>query len=355
MRRSTGAVFLLAALLPFSMLSQPLRPPATAPDTSGRRWIIAYAGDSGRMPYSVANLTNLIAVLDTAGRPEGWLCDGAILVVIRSPSGRNYATWLGEPYATGADWEGYLDTLFDQGGVVSRLDSAVKQVTRRVGAPPHPFQVSVVALYPEPKAGSIRFLGGLYDLSTVDGRIAAASAYVDSAVRRFSSEAPHEVVLDGFYWLHESVHGDEERVVAGVADRIHAVGKRFFWIPFFSAWGVNRWKRMGFDEAWLQPNYFFHPELRASRIDSAVDIASRNGMGIELEFDGRLFTRAPDFGDRLMPYLDALRRTPAVRDRSVVIFEGSGALPRLGHQRDATYRALYCQLVRTLGSSESPC
>lgn len=355
MRRSADAVFLLAALLPFSTPSQPLRPSATAPDTSGRRWIIAYAGDSGRMPYTVANFTSLIAVLDTAGRPEGWLCDGVILVVIRSPSGRNYATWLGEPYATGADWEGYLDTLFVKGGLVSRLDSAVEGITRRVGSPPHPFKISVVTLFPEPKVGMLQFLGKEYDLSKVDDRIAAVSAYVDAAMQRFRLDAPRRLSLDGFYWLHESVHGEEERVVAGVADHVHSVGERFLWVPFFSAWGVDRWKRMGFDEAWLQPNYFFHPELPLSRVDSAAAIASSNDMGLEVEFDGRLFTRAADFAGRLAPYLDVLQRSGTLRTRSVVIYEGSGALPRLSHQRDAVHRALYCQLVRTLGSSQDPC
>ena len=307
------------------------------------------------MRYSVSDFTALIAVMDTAGRPEGWLCDGVMFVVIRDPSGRNFATWLGAPFATGADWERYLDTLFDAGGAVARLDSAVGLVARTVGPPPHPFAASVVTLYPEAKAKTITFFGTPYPVSSTAGRIAVASAYVDSAAARFRTAAVAHLALDGFYWLHESVHGEEEHVVSGVASRVHALGDRFLWVPFFSAWGVDRWRSMGFDEAWLQPNYFFHPELGLSRMDSAVARAMGNGMGLELEMDGRLFTRPADFGGRLTPYLDALDRSPGLARGPIVIYEGSGALPRLSKQRDPAHRQLYCRLVTSLWGPGARC
>jgi hypothetical protein len=307
------------------------------------------------MGYSSGDFVHLISVVDTAGRPEAWLFDGVMLVIIRSPTGHNFATWLGPPYATGSDWSTYLDTLFAAEGPLARLDSAVALVSRAVGKPARPFAVSLVALYPEPRSGQLEFLGRSYNTVTTDGSAGAVAAYLQFAAARFRRAKLSQLQLDSFYWLHESIWGNEARVVAAVSSTVHGMGKRFLWVPFYVASGVEAWKTFGFDEAWLQPNYFFHPNLSVGRMDSAVTRATGLGMGLEIEFDGRLFTQAPDFGDRLKPYLDALERSPELRVRGVVVYEGSGALPRLSRARDRSHRELYCRLVTVLDDLNPRC
>jgi hypothetical protein len=114
-------------------------------------------------------------------------------------------------------------------------------------------------------------------------------------------------------------------VVRRVAQAVHARGLRFLWIPYYDAEGWERWHALGFDEAWVQPNYFFNRDVPASRLDSAAARAVRRGMGLEIEFDGRLLA-TPGFGDRLGPYLEVLRRYPQLAARSLAVYDGGGAL-----------------------------
>jgi Domain of unknown function (DUF4855) len=71
-------------------------------------------------------------------------------------------------------------------------------------------------------------------------------------------------------------------------------------------------------------------------------------MGLEVEFDGRMFSDSR-FADRLAPYLATLERAPDLRARSIAIYEGAGALVRLSRSNDLRYRALYRRLVAVLG------
>jgi len=331
--------------MPSHLLGQ--RPPS--------RWILAYAADAGRIPYSTADFIRLIAVVDTSGHPKDWLFDGVICVVQRMAKRGRFITWLGPPYATGDDWEAYLDSLFAGGGVLARLDSAVGVVGSRVGEPAHSLAVSLTVPYPEPKVDTLRLFGDRYDLGTVEGRSRAATAFVRSALGRFQTMRFRHLTLDSFYWMHETISGEEEQVVPLVAERVHAAEKRFLWIPFYGAAGVTTWKQWGFDEAFLQPNYFFNVSVPTTRLDSAVARARALGMGLEIEFDARLFTKPDQFADRLDPYLLVLDSAPDVRARSIALFDGAGALVRLSSSADPQYHRRYCGLVKVLRGREDSC
>jgi hypothetical protein len=97
----------------------------------------------------------------------------------------------------------------------------------------------------------------------------------------------------------------------------------------------------------LQPNFFFHPDVPVVRFDSAVTRARAAHMGLELEFDRRLFTDTL-FRDRLTPYLATLEKAPDLRNRPIAIYEGGGALIQLARSADAHHRSLYRRLVAVL-------
>jgi hypothetical protein len=318
-------------------------------DAAPTRWVLVYAGSQkgNRPPYTVDQFTRLLAVVDSAGHPDRWLCTGAIFAHLYAPSGRVFTTWIGGVPANGADWAMYLDSLFAGGGAFSRLDSAVARVEAVAGALPSRFPVAVMVPYPDPKSDSILYAGITYTLRTSAGRIAAATAYVSAVRRRFASNLFPHLRLEGFYWLHETIAPDDTAVVAGVARAVHAARSRLLWIPYFSAQSQDRWQALGIDEAWLQPNYFFQRDVPATRVDSAAAHALRNGMGLEIEFDGRLSTD-PRFGDRLTPYLAALATYPALASRSIAIYEGGGELIRLSESRDPADVKRYRELVAAL-------
>jgi hypothetical protein len=206
--------------------------------------------------------------------------------------------------------------------------------------------------YPEPKVDTLRLFGHTYDLSLPDDRVAAAGRFAREIASRFQAARFRHVVHDSFYWLHESIHGRDEQVVPRIAGRIHGMRFRFLWIPFFTAWGVDDWRRWGFDEAWLQPNFFFDPRIPQVRLDSAASRARSLGMGLEIEFDGRVYTQ-PQFYDRLGPYLSVLESNPDLRWSSIVIYEGGGALVELARRKALRYRTLYKRLADVLDRYDS--
>ncbi|HEV8574845.1 MAG TPA: DUF4855 domain-containing protein [Dehalococcoidia bacterium] len=308
-----------------------------------------YAGSRGgsRPAYSVDELVRLLSVVDSSGHPRQWLSTGVVFLHIFAPSGHLFATWVSGTRADGADWSVYLDSLFASAGALRRLDSAVAIVEAAVSPLAGALPVAVMIPYPDPRADSLGFGGLTFDITRPQGRIAAAAAYVAEVGRRFPSAHFHRLRLDGFYWLFESIPADDTTLVSGVASAVHQAGARLLWIPFFTAQNVDRWQALGIDEAWLQPNYFFNRDVPATRLDSAAARALRLGMGLEIEFDGRLYNDAR-FGDRLDPYLATLATVPALRARSTALYEGGGALIHLSHSRRPSDVELYRRLAEVL-------
>lgn len=337
----------LVALLPAgSVLGQAPRQPA--------RWILVYAAAptaSEYPPYTVDDLTRLVALMDSGGRPRGWLTTGAIFLQLYAPSGRAFTNWIGGAAATGADWQAYADSLLAPAGPIARLDSALDGVARTLGSPPEPYRVAVMIPYPSVTLDTLRYDGRLYRLWDPAHAAELATAYIGHVADAFAGHRFRHVVLDGYYWLHESIEGREAAVVAAVARSVHRAGCRLVWIPFYQAPGAAEWRRHGFDEAWLQPNYFFDLTLPTLRIDAAFRLATSLGMGVELEFDRRLLTDAR-YADRLLPYLERLGADPDLRKRSVALYEGGGALLRLSRSPDPSHRALYRRLAQLLGAAD---
>jgi len=340
----SGIVFLCLS----AMIAAAGRAEAQTPTQA--RWVLLYPCD-GRpqwTPYTRAQLLRYVAAVDSAGRPTAWLSNGAIFLALYARSRHTFAPWIPGTPSSGSDWEDYLDCLVGPGGAFDRLDSALTDAERTLPRR-EPYRVAVMIPYPDSNAGVTRFAGADYALGTRDGRVRAADAYTQEVVRRFGERRGSHLTLDGMYWLHEDAYPRDSGLVHSVAQAVHSHQVRFLWIPYFGelAGGWSRWRELGFDEAWLQPNYFFSRDVPATRIDSAVARARSAGMGFEIEFNGRLID-IPSYADRLLPYLVALRSDSALRARSLALFDGGGALLALSASRDPLYRALYLMLVEVM-------
>lgn len=331
----------IAVSQPTAMLSAGSHPPV--------RWILAYPGSAkGGMgtTYSVDDFVRLLGAVDSTGRVSSWLCTGVIFLQLYAASGRTFTTWIGGTPATGADWTEYLDSIVGSGGAIARLDSTVRLIEPTAGALGGKLPVAIMIPYPEPKADSVRFADSTYALATAAGRAEAAGAFVDVAARRFAGAGFRHIRLDGFYWLSESISPPDHDVVVAVSRRVHRDRLRFLWIPFYGAPGQAQWRDLGFDEAWLQPNYFFRLTVAADRVDSAAMRARAQGLGIEVEFNSRLLTDSA-YRDRLDPYLRLLE-DPSIARQSVALYDGQGALIRLSRSTDPRDRTTYARLVRAL-------
>jgi hypothetical protein len=249
--------------------------------------------------------------------------------------------------SNGGDWVTYLDSVFAPSGPVTRLDSAVGAVTAAVGGVARPFALTVMIPYPDPRLDTLRFEGQLFDFRVAKDRAAAVDGYTTEATKRIRSMRVSNIRLTGFYWVNEGVTAVDTAVVARVSASLHRRNLEFVWIPAWGAAGAERWQALGFDQASQQPNYFFHSDVPVTRLDSAVARARAAGMGLELEFDRRMFGPNWQFWDRLEPYLSALAVAPDLRSKPITIYEAS-ALMQLARSRDAWHRALYERLANVL-------
>ena len=310
-------------------------------DSAGpSRWVLVYSGGPKRPAYTVDDLRHLLTIVNTAGGSVGPLCDAVILTEFRAVSGRSYMPSQNAKPATAEDWTQYLDSVVVAGGPLSRLDRAAK-----IASPAnHKYMIDVAIMipYPDPSMGA----------STME-RVMRVDAYLQETMRRLRQLSLGNLNVSAFYWLNETVFDHDTAVVGGVAGLVHNLGMRFLWIPYWGAGNATRWRELGFDEAWQQPNYFIHPGVAVSRLDSAVDRAQAAGMGFEVEFDGRLFSN-PQFAGRLQPYLTTLEKSPNLRARAITIYEGAGALIRLSRSKDRAHRALYEGLVAVLRTDQTP-
>lgn len=344
-------LLLLGISVVLGMEAGPHRGRVPPPAASGapERWILVYAGaqKGHQLAYDVNDFTRLVTRVDTEGVPQAWLTTGAIFLQLYAPSGRVFTTWMGGERASGQDWSDYVDSLFAATGALARLDSAVTRAAGLVGPPASPFGVAIMLPYPDPAEGALLFQGTRYDFRHPPERAAAAAAFAAVVAERFRDARYRSLRLAGCYWLQETAPDGDVPVITAVAARVHALGLRFLWIPYFTSQGWDRWRALGFDAAWLQPNYFFDRDVAATRLDSAVARAQGAGMGLEIEFDGRMLSD-PRFSDRLEPYLAALWLHPELR-QSIAIYDGAGALVALSRRRRPAGRDRYEALARLLG------
>jgi len=253
--------------------------------------------------------------------------------------------------ARGEDWREYIDTILAPGGAMARLDSAVAIVERSLGRRGQLYDVAIMIPYSNYQMDTLRYQGTLYTLGEPRSGAALVAAYVSDVKTGFRARGFQHVSLRAFYWLHESIEGTDTAVVPEVAKRVHAEGFQFLWIPFFDAPGWRRWQALGFDYAWLQPNYFIVLALPALRVDSAIARARAFGMGIELEFDRRLLSSTAQYEDRLGTYLSRLRAAPDLR--TLAVYDGAGALIVLSRAPDWWSQCLYRRIVDVLTSGDS--
>ena len=316
---------------------------ATQQRETPTRWVLVYSGGPKRPAYTVDDLRHLLSVVDTADRSVGQLCDGVILTEYQALSGRYYMPWSNGQHATGADWDQYLDSLVAPAGILTRLDSAAT----RAGAPRVWFTVMVP--YPDSVQRAFAFDGQSWDLTVPVQRAEAVNRYVHQVAYRVKSLQLPRLSFAGFYWLNESAIPSDLDLITEVTDFAGPLNYRVQWIPWWGTPRAAQWAFFGFDHdgVWQQPNYFFHPEVATSRLDSAFNFARTAGMGVELEFDSRLFSDERYRG-RLSPYLDAFEKAADIRNRPIAIFEGAGALIQLARSPDPGNRALYRRLVTVL-------
>lgn len=291
-----------------------------AHDPAGSRWLLSYDGSYQRSVAQEGFYARLLK------GPDGHRCNqslftGVLFLGLReAASGRWFAAWMNtvQPNdATLDDWFAYVDTLTAENGPLSRVDGDAA----RVGVA----RVSIAVMIPAITRGRRELPSGraTVAVATADQRHLLYAAYLDSLRVRFARRAYRHLRLEAVYWLDEAVWGGDEPL--GAIEAAHERRLKVLWIPYYGAGGATRWRELGFDGAWQQPNYFFDGRLARSRLDSAVARARGAGMGLELELDRRVLSDTS--AQRRLSESIAAIRASSMKD--LAVYDGAGTLYQL--------------------------
>ncbi|MEY9094206.1 DUF4855 domain-containing protein [Paenibacillus sp. RC84] len=293
-----------------------------------------------------------IGYVNKEGKPVDWFFDGALVLGLQSPQGRDF----GEGGALLTDWKWYLDKTFADQGDLEQLNEATKEVGQKLGQPGH--KTKTVMMIPNPGEYTTDFgdidgdgvtenfnEGAVGKDKAIANRQKVIRWWIDEVSRKFEEKHYSNLELSGYYWLQEQVGTSSSgpdllRFTNGL---VHEKGLKSFWIPHFLAYKSYMWKDVGFDAVTFQPNYYFEP-LNIDRLQDAAETAKRFGMGVELEFDDRLLTDAV-FRKRFLEYLDAGEQFGFKGNSFKAYYKGSGpVMAQSAASSDPEIRGVYDKL-----------
>lgn len=259
--------------------------------------------------------------------------------------------------ATKESWEAYLDDLFRKGRQLDALNSAMREYNRLRGTLyTQPTKENVVIAIPYPAASQTNF-GRLFEdkvsLSfspatageeqAYQNRKKAVEWYFQELMKRWEKAEFNYLRLEGIYWFHELVEDSapkERELIRSTAAMVHKKGLRFYWIPYFGAPGVEEWKSLHFDYAFLQPNYYSDKSVSLERFDGLMDAVQKYGLQIEIEGDHKMY-RDPRFHQLYYNQLAATHRLGLDKNTLHAYYYGSKTLLQAVKSTDPELRAIY--------------
>lgn len=280
-----------------------------APGTHGVKHLcLIYHGQERRLPWTKEHFRPYAAWLDNENIPRDWLFDSFLFIEFATDTGKQlyyYAPDKGVP--DGTDWVWLAEAWFRPETGLIGLEQCIQELGIALCDSDH--KVNVVIALPVPLHQITHFdnLPGTeqpLNFSLEEHRRQALEWYIKEVCTRFDAAQYNHLNLLGFYWTGESITSEQHETVRWTAQRLHGKHLKFFWIPYFTASGVEHWKELGFDAMMLQPNYFFEGDGGLNRLMMAAKRSRQVGSGVEMEFDGRAFT-SREHEERFWDYLDA--------------------------------------------------
>jgi len=348
---------------------------------------LIYQGGYNKIDWNQQHFAPYLTWTNPVTRGEEWLFDGFLFLELYSGNEFVFASLYLDPYsryATKADLQWWINNrVFVKGKGIDALDKALGAVIQRIGPPPRPRKVVLMvgdapilkdlsgALIADTKYwGELN--GNVLDFKNVPDRVAACKWYIDQLLARWNAEAYQNLELAGFYMLSELIcwypfpigsltdrYAADKILNQELGNYVRSLGKRWYWIP---AWGssVTTWKNYGFDVAYQQPNHFFSTSVPDSRLTDACNLAKSLGMGLEMEWDVRVFTSTQTFAPRMSAYLDYFAQHGVWGGAAVAHFMDGGPNPAgfgmtgLSQSTDPQIVALYRRYCSIIAGRQGP-
>lgn len=353
---------------------------------NNNRWFSIPAGwDSGRFAPHVS-------FSDEDG--GHWLFDAFLAITGIDMEGRTYGiNPNGSRSADKQSWEALAEYWLGKDGAFAALDKAISDAERTLGPPPRKRYVVMVA--PDPimfeyfsdRSSSTKYWGALdgmqLDFSRIDDQISAYEWYIDLCREKFNALGSRYLEFAGIYILSEELVAKPEgwnyrykrwdRILPVVSEYLHARNEGLYWIPYRKADGVDMWRDLGIDVAWLQPNYYWD-KSGDMPITGAFDMMKENGMGLELEFEYSMVEEVMSSYSGIMGpdgagnYVFSLKDVPSLRSRfreymqgfkdygfygkrPIALYSGSNAMWQLGTSKNSSDIAMYRELCRFIADN----
>ena len=340
--------------------------------------VLCYGGSHHRTPYlwEADRFAPLVSYTDEAGK-EHWLFDSFLFLESQDtnvPGRVDYTYMIGVLRDTGysADreqWNYLIDYWFGADSGVNALEEAVAAAAQRLGTPPT--KRKVVMVLPDP----IYFLqygdtssttvywgevnGRKLDFSNYEDRITAYKWYIDQVRARFDAADYQYIELAGFYIISEELAADPgdfnyqykeaDKIIPRVAEYLHALNESLNWVPYNRAAGYNRWKSLGIDYAFMQPNYYWEADKRPlSQFFSDIKAAD---LAMEFEFEHTVLESQAGsdvYRKRFREYMQGAIANGIYGSKPLAYYHGTNALVLLSQSQSAVDRELYhefCQFV----------
>ena len=249
---------------------------------------LAYHGKN--LAWNADDFYYEIAYTDKDGKALDTMFDGILFLMgTEFPSGLGGGTG-GVLNYNKSDAEWLVSSLFASDQNISALEISAGKLKKELSLPDDYKVKFYLSLY-HPSCsdfGDIDGDGKSETTATNEGRAKILCWLVDKFEESLAKQNYENIVFGGYYWYNESIRDNESATVSLTAEHIHAYGRQFFWIPYFSASGIADWRAYGFDTACLQPNFAFSLDTPTSRVAGASSIADLLGMSIEIEMDGKV-------------------------------------------------------------------
>ena len=332
-------IVLLSALLFIPIASQGVKL------KSYHDMVLLYGGGAHRnYIWDTEHMTPYVTYVNKAGE-EKWMFDAFLMLEIHNGTGHSFATGYTKEAATQEDWKKLADYFLQKDLCLGALNQAIEAAKHRIGNPPTKRKV-VIGL-PEPikkqkNWGSVS--GKTLDFAQDNDRIEACKWYIDYVRAKFKAMKYKNLELAGFYWIAEEADNTRS-IIHLVGDYLNHYNLSFNWIPWFRSGGFNEWKQLGFNYAYLQPNYFFNDKIPYSRLDEACSLAKEYSLDMEMEFDDRVFS---GWAYRLYDYMKAFRDNGCWQTKRLAYYQECLTVYKLYKSQKPEDQALYhtfCEFV----------
>ena len=329
--------------------------------------VLIYGGGRNRNNPAVwrkEHFADYLSYVDEQGK-EHWLFDGFLFLEIfdwdeskqQGCKFLNGMRYNNHPLraACKEDWARLIRYYFEHSSGIAALDAAACQTQSRLGDPT--YKTRVVIGLPEPirqyseNDTSTRYWGEVdgrrLDFGLKNDRLTACRWFIDRVREEFNKKNFRYVELAGFYWIPEKTI-DTEELIRPIGDYLSSLNYSFQWIPYFKAHGFEKWRDLGFDYAYLQPNYFFNEQVDSSRLDEACRMADQHGMGMEIEFTDHVL-HSYGKGIRLHEYMEAFKSSGIWSKCRMAYYQGSRSFPLLKKSLAPEDRKLYYEFCHFVG------